>query len=118
MFKAFQIYNKRYHSTINISPEQAQNTNIETLITKLKNKKEKIIEKKNQTREDYNETRQEGYIKNYKHVRHKNFRYKNLDRVHTKNIKRPRKFTGSLVDATTPIDDNQPGTSNTCNNAN
>ena len=94
MFRAFQIYNKRYHTTIGMSPEQVQHTNIEAVVKRLENRKTNVINKRNQGRDDYTETRQVGCIKNYKHVRHKNepnFRLKKLDRVHTINIKRPKK---------------------------
>ena len=47
------------------------------------------------TRENYQETRQRGFIKNYKSLRHKEepkFRKTELTNIHESNIKRPTIF--------------------------
>lgn len=54
------------------------------------------LKKLNKKRETYSETRQNGYIKNYMSLRHKEqpkFRRYNLSNVHYTNIKRPLKFS-------------------------
>lgn len=105
--KAIGNYNDRYHSTIEMSPRDAnQLTNMAQLIEKSKKKKIGYIRKLNRQREQYVENRNEGYIKNYKRVRHKDepyFRKYQLKNVHLSNIKRPYKFTGR--DNTTSDDD-------------
>lgn len=92
-------YNDRYHSTIEMTPRIANSlTDMTSLINRLNDKKAKYVGKINKGREDYIEGRKEGYIKNYKRVRHKNepyFRKYPLEKVHITNIKRPYKFTGS-----------------------
>ena len=54
------------------------------------------LAKQNSKREEYQERREEGFIKNYKSLRHKEepkFRKFRLENVHTSNIKRPLKFS-------------------------
>lgn len=98
MFKAVKFYNRTYHSTIKATPIDVQEKKVDQKIIfeRLKNSKIKTINKRNQSRENYNETREKGFIKNYKSVRHKEqpkFRYHNLEGIHETNIKRPLKFT-------------------------
>lgn len=52
MLRAFQIYNKRYHTTIGMSPEQVQKTKIKTVVKRLRDKKTNVINKRNQDRKD------------------------------------------------------------------
>ncbi len=62
-------------------------------------KKKRIIDNRNKKREDYNRTNEEGYVKNYRALRHKNepkYRKLHLDNIHPANIKRPTKFSGTL----------------------
>lgn len=57
--------------------------------------KEKCIGKLNSNREEFNNTQKEGYVKNYKAVRHKyepRYRKLPLDNIHSTNIKRLNKF--------------------------
>ena len=92
-------YNNRFHSTIEMSPRDANNlVDLSKLVEKVKQKKIANISKKNQNREQYTEQREEGYIKNYKRVRHKDqpyYRKYKLKDVHVTNIKRPPKFSGN-----------------------
>lgn len=96
--KAIRSYNERYHSSIKCTPSDVHLGKIENGIIKrnLEENKRKIIEKLNRSREDYSESREEGFIKNYKAVRHKEqpkYKKSKLERVHHCNIKRPLKFT-------------------------
>lgn len=99
MFKAVEYYNNSYHSTIEAKPIEVQNRTIDTKIVKdrMDKRKSKVISKLNKNREDYHETRREGFIKNYVSLRHKEqpkFRKYPLKGVHESNIKRPLKFSG------------------------
>lgn len=98
MNKAIKLYNSNYHSTIKCSPLDVQNKLIDHGIIRerLENAKIKMIQKRNESRESYVENREEGYIKNYRNVRHKEqpkFRKQKLENVHVSNIKRPSKFS-------------------------
>lgn len=95
--KAIMLYNETYHSTIKCSPLEVQNHKVDHTIIyeRLCKAKEEKIRKRNKDRENYTETRQEGFIKNYKNLRHKEqpkFRKQLLQGIHTSNIKRPTKF--------------------------
>lgn len=101
MLEAIKIYNKQYHSTIKVPPIEAEEGKLNTIILKnLKNSQAKRLAKHNRNREEYKEQRNEGYIKNYKSVRHKNepkFRKHNLTNIHATNIKRPYKFADNIA---------------------
>lgn len=97
MYKAIRIYNDTYHSTVKCTPLQIQNHTIDysKIYNRLCKVKNQRLLKANKERETYIETRQEGFIKNYKNVRHKEqpkFRKMPLQGVHTNNIKIPTKF--------------------------
>lgn len=99
IFKAVKFYNNNYHSSIKATPIDVQEHKVDHKIIRdrLENMKNKIINKRNELREDYTEERQEGYIKNYKSLRHKEepkFRKHKLKGIHENNIKRPFKFSG------------------------
>lgn len=118
--RAVNNYNNRYHSTIQMTPEEARKTNPITLGERIQKKKEKQIGKLNQTREEYVETRQVIPVKNYKRNYYKNeprYRFKKLGRDHPINIKRPRKFAGDDV-SITPTDDDRSTTNNSNINGN
>jgi hypothetical protein len=96
--EAIKFYNNTYHSTIKTTPQKAQNREvpIKQLVDNINKMKEKTLAKRNQNRENYTETRKEGYVKNYKVVRHKEqpkFRKLKLENIRTDNIKRPLKFS-------------------------
>lgn len=96
--RAVRNYNERYHSAIKCTPNEVQQGKIdEDKIRKnLEENKKKIIDKVNNCREDYKEKRQEGFIKNYKALRHKEqpkYKKAKLENVHPCNIKRPLKFS-------------------------
>lgn len=98
IYKAIMLYNDTYHSTIKCTPLEVQNHTIDHTIIfeRLCKIKEQRINRANKNRENYVETRQEGFIKNYKNLRHKEepkFRKKSLQGIHTTNIKRPTKFS-------------------------
>lgn len=98
MQKAVRSYNERFHSTIKAIPKDVQNfkVNLEKIKENLQKTKTKNLEKANANREDYEEGRPEGFIKNYKAVRHKHlpkYRKSKLRNIHLSNIKRPLKFT-------------------------
>ncbi len=90
---AVGAYSKRYHTTIHCSPITAKNEkNVKELQEAINTYKMKIITKLNKERENYEERRNEGPIKNYKRLRHKDepyFRYAKLKEIHPCNIKRP-----------------------------
>ncbi|XP_037921415.1 ubiquitin-like-specific protease 1 [Hermetia illucens] len=95
--QAVRNYNDRYHSTIKHTPNEVQRHQVdfEKIRENLDNTKKKIITKLNEKRENYEETRTTGFIKNYKAVRHKErakYRKAKLHNVHLSNIKRPPKF--------------------------
>lgn len=96
--KAMRNYNERYHSNIKNTPNDVQQGKVdaEKVKNNLEEYKKKIIAKLNKSREDYEETRDEGYIKNYKALRHKEqprYRKTKLKNIHPCNIKKPLKFT-------------------------
>lgn len=96
--KAIRNYNDRFHSTIKFTPYEVHNNKVNQDVVRrnLEQIKEKTIVKLNRSREEYTEQRTEGFIKNYKAVRHKEqpkYRKHKLDKVHPSNIKRPLKFT-------------------------
>ena len=101
LFKCVEWYNKSIHSVIKTKPRdvvegKVDKKQIEQL---LKENKEKVINKRNNKREDYNQNQEEGYVKNYKALRHKNepkYRKLKLENIHLSNIKRPTKFSGQL----------------------
>lgn len=106
--KAIELYSNTYHSTLEDTPLRAHNGSVDKILIKdrLIEKKRFKIAKLNEKRETYNETRQEGFIKNYRTVRHKElpkYRKQPLANVHEANIKRPFKFSGYSNDIT---DDN------------
>lgn len=97
IIKAIDLYNNSYHSTIKETPQNAQNNkiDIQILINRIQKMKDKTISKRNKTREEYEENREIGFIKNYANLRHKEqpkFRQHKLTNIHTSNIKRPFKF--------------------------
>lgn len=117
--KAVESYNNTYHSTIKAKPIDVEQGKIDKdLIRNRINKtKEHIIEKLNKSRENYSENRTEGYVKNYKSVRHKEepkFRKNKLDNIHPNNIKRNKKFQLSNQAETNQI----PSSNQTCNRCN
>ena len=95
--KAIRNYNERYHSSIKCTPKEVHLRKIENSTVKqnLEENKRKVIEKLNKSREDYREARKEGFIKNYKALRHKEqpkYKKAKLEKIHLCNIKRPLKF--------------------------
>lgn len=99
MFKAVKYYSNTYYSTKKTTPLEVQEQKVDFNIIKnrLEEKKQTIINKCNKNRENYEENREEGFIKNYRSVRHKDepkFRKHKLTNVHENNIKRPFKFSG------------------------
>lgn len=111
--KAIGNYNDRYHTTIDMTPREANNlADTKTLMERLNKKKLKYITKLNKKKENYIENRKEGFIKNYKRVRHKDepyFRKHPLQNVHVSNIKRATKFAGN----NNPNDDDNDSTRGT-----
>lgn len=106
--KAVINYNQRFHSTIKATPIDVQNrkVNFDKIRKNLQITKEKVIEKRNQTREDYIETRSTGLVKNYKATRQKHlpkFRKVKLHNVHPVNIKRKLKFTDQAKELEIPF---------------
>lgn len=98
MNKAIILYNNNYHSSIGCTPLEAQNhvTDHDKIYKRLIKIKREEIEKANKNRETYTEHRENGFIKNYKNVRHKEtakFIERNLANIHDSNIKRPTKFS-------------------------
>lgn len=98
MLKAIEIYNNQYHNTIASTPRDAEEGKIKTEIIRkhLLDSQEKRLRRNNENRENYEETREEGYIKYYKSLRHKDepkYRKYNLQNIHTNNIKRKNKFS-------------------------
>lgn len=98
MNKAITLYNNNYHSTIGCTPLEVQNHVVDhnKIYERLKTIKLQKVEKANKNRETYEEHRENGFIKNYKNVRHKEtakFIKKNLTNIHDSNIKRPTKFS-------------------------
>lgn len=98
ILKSIELYNNSYHSTIKATPLEVQNGLIpeEIIKKRIENKKKIVIEKLNRKRENYEEMREHGFIKNYASLRHKEqpkYRKYNLSGIHENNIKRPLKFT-------------------------
>lgn len=98
IMKAIEIYNKTYHSTICETPHRAHYGYIEKSLIRdrLEDQKNKTT-KLNANREDYEEIRDEGFIQNYRNVRHKEqpkYRKQQNRNVHDCNIKRLFKFSG------------------------
>lgn len=119
--KAIAFYNNNFHSAIKCSPLDVQHfkTDHDTIFQRLTQIKQKRIGKANAERETYIENRDIGFIKNYKNVRHKEqpkYRKSNLQNIHTTNIKRPSKFTGT--NPTNANDDNSSNHGIDNNNAN
>lgn len=97
--QAIRNYNNRYHSTIKCTPNEVQNRQVDFEKIKANIEQTKIckINKLNKNRENYEENRSTGFIKNYKAVRHKEqpkFKKTKLNNIHKSNIKRPLKFSG------------------------
>lgn len=97
MTKAIRFYNNTVHSTIKCTPFDVLNGLIdhELIRSRLERRKNNNIQRLNRNRETYMERRETGFIRNYKSVRHKEepkFIERNLENVHTSNIKRPFKF--------------------------
>ena len=71
--RTIRNYNERYHSAIRCTPNEVQQGRMDEAKIKkiLEDNKRKIIDKLNNSREDYREERNEGFIKNYKAIRHK-----------------------------------------------
>lgn len=98
MTKAIKYYNNSFHSTIQCTPLDVVNNKIDYKVVRnrIKKTKVRVLNKLNVNRENYVENRQEGYIKNYANLRHKEqpkFRKYKLHNVHEDNIKRPLKFS-------------------------
>lgn len=109
ILKAIEIYNNSYHSTIKTTPLTVQNKEVDfkVIYERLLNSKEKIIRKRNEKRENYEEHRKIGFIKNYKSLRHKEepkFRKYSLSNVRETNIKRPFKFSDQLNENHSTVD--------------
>lgn len=95
--KAVEFYNNSFHSAIQNTPMNVEhgNCNKKTIYENILKYKEKYINFKNQSREDFVDNRNEGYIKNYKSLRHKDepkYRKCNLKNIHSSNIKRKKKY--------------------------
>lgn len=110
ILEAVRNYNSVFHSTIQCTPNQAENDPMikDKIYQNLLKTQTKRLEKFNEKREDYKEIRKEGYIKYYKSQRHKGqpkYRKYKLADVHPCNIKRPLKFTEN-ADLPTSDDDN------------
>lgn len=97
LFRAFKKYNNRFHNTLGTSPNKTDTIDKKVLIKRIQEIKQMRLDKINRNRENYIETRSEGYVRNYKHVRHKDepyFRKIKLKNVHSSNIKREPKIPG------------------------
>lgn len=111
MARAIKFYNNTYHSSIKCTPFEVEQHKIDHNIIKerIDANKKRVLEKENEKREEYIENRREGYIKNYRSLRHKEvpkFRKQRLDNIHPTNIKRPFKFSDIHMDNNCP--DNHP----------
>ncbi|XP_054746488.1 putative uncharacterized protein DDB_G0282499 [Anastrepha obliqua] len=98
MAKTVYFYNNTYHTTTKSTPFEIQNHKVDhqKLYDRMSAQKTEKIKKLNENRETYIENRTEGFIRNYKILRHKEepkFRKANLQNIHTTNIKRPTKFS-------------------------
>lgn len=101
MSKAIEWYNNSYHSAIKEKPINVQEgkCNKKTIYENLKKQKHRYINRINAKRENISDDRVEGYIKNYRSVRHKEepkYVKAKLENVHPSNIKRQFKFAGQL----------------------
>lgn len=110
MLKALRFYNNTFHSTIKATPQDVQEHRVDhnAIRDRLEQTKQKIIGKRNESREEYTEDRDEGFIKNYKSLRHKEqpkYRKHKLKDIHESNIKRSFKFSAA------PVNGNHPPTS-------
>lgn len=109
ILNAITFYNNSYHSTIKCTPFEVQNREVKLDIIKqrIDKKKNQTIAKVNKNREDYEEIRTTGFIKNYKSLRHKEepkFRKHKLSNIHENNIKRPFKFLGQNTENRNHVD--------------
>ena len=103
--EAVNLYNQLFHNTVKNTPSKIEaDSNLREITHKyLQDTQTKRLDKLNKNRENYVETRDEGYIKYYKSLRHKGqpkYRKYKLNNIHTSNIKRPLKF---LDDTNHPI---------------
>lgn len=101
MARAVYFYNNTHHTTTKSTPFEVQNHKVDhkELYDRMTAQKAGKIAKLNNNRETYIETRTEGFIKNYKNLRHKEepkFRKTKLQNIHTTNIKRPTKFSDNV----------------------
>lgn len=116
VFKSIEWYNKSIHSLtrekpIDVVEGKVDKGKIEQII---KQAKQRIIDKRNEKRETYNRTDNEGYVKNYKTLRHKyepRYRKLKLENIHPTNIKRKNKFSEQLDNTRYTTDDNTHNTS-------
>lgn len=102
MSKAIELYNNSYHSVMKEKPINVEfgNCNKIKIYNNIISNKNKYINKRNRIRELYRDDRKQGYIKNYKALRHKEepkFKLKNLENIHSSNVKRKTKHDG-LID--------------------
>lgn len=98
MLEAIKVYNNQYHSTIKTNPQSVENNECdkEKIYQNILNAQKYRLEKHNKKRENYEEKRKVGFIRNYRANRHKDqpkYRKYKLENVHLTNIKRPLKFT-------------------------
>lgn len=124
IFKCIEWYNNSIHSTTKERPMDILEGKVDKniIFSRLKAAKDKVIAKRNENREDITRNGQEGYVKNYKALRHKyepRYRKLTLENVHPSNIKRETKFAGQL-DTTIPnlYDDASTNNGNTDNPTN
>lgn len=97
MLNAIKLYNNQFHSSIKTTPLEVEDGKIdeEAKYNTLVNAQRKRLKRFNKNREEYEEVREEGYIKNYESLRHKDapkYRKYNLKNIHPTNIKRPLKI--------------------------
>lgn len=97
--KAIEYYNNIYHSVIKEKPINVEygNCDKKKIYNNILKAKQNYIQKRNTNREMYIDHRSEGYIKNYRALRHKEqprFRISNLSNIHCSNIKREKKYAG------------------------
>ena len=107
MSKAIEWYNNSHHSITKAKPVNILEEKCDKIViyNNLKREKEKKIDKYNTNRENYTENRTEGYIKNYKSVRHKEepkYKKNKLENIHSSNIKRQYKFSENTNNCNTP----------------
>lgn len=102
ILKSTEWYNKSIHSATNARPIDIIEGRVDKqkLYKKLTTDKQNRLTKLNERRElyEYN-TQSEGYVKNYKALRHKNepkYRKIRLENIHPSNIKRSKKFADTL----------------------